>query len=149
MATRSVVAIPAGDGWIGRYVHWDGSPGSRVPLLLELVARDGIDKVRQTIVSDHYGWSHLHPEQGPEIAESWYQDGRFIAVPGYGLAYTREQAGGDEMMTDTTSDPVWIEYVYVLGPHSITVLHGSGDKPGTGAFTLVTTVRYSDALVGA
>ena len=149
MATRSVVAIPAGDGWIGRYVHWDGSPDSRVPVLLDLIARDGIDRVRQTIVSDNYGWSHLHPEQGPEIAESWYQDGRFIAVPGYGLAYTREQADADPDYTDTTSDPVWIEYAYVLGTRTMTVLEGTGDKPGTGAFTLMTTVRYSDALVEA
>lgn len=140
MATRSVVAIPAGDGWIGRYVHWDGSPDTRVPLLLELIARDGIDKVRQTIVSDHYGWSHLHPEQGPEITESWYQDGRFIAVPGYGLAYTQEQADADPDYTDTTSDPVWIEYAYVLGARSITVMEGTGDKPGTGAFRLLYTV---------
>jgi len=140
MATRSVVAIPAGDGWIGRYVHWDGSPDSRVPVLLELIARDGIDKVRQTIVSDNYGWSHLTPEQGPEITESWYRDGRFIAVPGYGLAYTREQADADPNYTDTTSDPVWIEYAYVLGTRSITVMEGTGDKPGTGAFRLLYTV---------
>lgn len=145
MATRSVVAVPAGDGWAGRYVHWDGGPGSRLPILLDLIELDGVEKVAQTIVHDHYGWSHLASDQTTEL-EDMYRDGRFIAVPGYGVAYTLDQAGGDELFTDTTADPVWIEYVYVLGTRSITVLEGTGDGPGTGAFTLAKTVRYFDAM---
>ena len=145
MATRSVVAIPAGDGWMGRYVHWDGYPEGRLPILLELVARDGLDQVVQTVVQGNYGWSHLDPEAGMQM-DDMYQDGRFIPVPGYGMAYTLDQAGGAEMMTDTDTDPVWIEYVYVLGARSITVLEATGEEPGIGAFTLAMTVRYSDTL---
>jgi len=146
MATRSVVAIPAGDGWMGRYVHWDGSPDSRVPILLKMVKRDGIVPVIDTIVRNNYGWSHLDPDQTHEL-DGYHTDGRFLARPGYGVAYTREQAGGEQMETDTTADPLWIEYVYILGPRTLTVMEGLTDGPQS--WHMIATYSYDDALVGA
>ena len=145
MATRSIVAIPAGDGWLGRYVHWDGGPGTRVPVLMELVKRDGVVPVIDTIIRTNYGWSHLDPDQTPEL-EGIYSDGRFIAQPGYGVAYTLEQAGGAQMESDTTADPLWIEYVYVLGPRTLTVLEGLPE--GSQPWRMIGTFRYTDTLVG-
>lgn len=144
MSTRSVVAIPAGDGWQGRYVHFDGYPEGRVPVLLALIQRDGLEKVIQTVIHDHYGWSYLDPEQGDDLINT-YRDGRFIAVPGYGVAYTKEQAGADEWMTDTSSDPLWIEYAYVLGGRALTILEGDYQA---GRFTLLRTGQYISEMAG-
>jgi len=146
MATRSIVAIPAGDGWMGRYVHWDGGPARRLPILQELVKRDGIVPVIDTIVRNNYGWSHLDPEQTYGL-EGYHTDGRFLARPGYGVAYTLKQAGGEEMETDQTADPVWIEYVYILGPRTLTVMEGVTEGPQS--WRLMGTYHYDDALVGA
>ena len=140
MATRSVVAIPAGDGWMGRYVHWDGSPGSRLPVLLDLVKRDGLDAVIRTVIEDNYGWSYLDSTQTHEL-DGYHTDGRFIARPGYGAAYTLNQAGGSQMETDTTADPVWIEYVYIMGPRTITVLENTMD-----GWRRADSVRYDAVL---
>ena len=63
MGTRSAVCEPYGDSYRGRYVHWDGYPTGVGRALLELVARDGLAKVRQTIIHDHYGWSNLKTDQ--------------------------------------------------------------------------------------
>ena len=58
MSTHAVVADIAGDGWRGRYVHADGYPTSMVSTLRDLVARDGLDTVLQTVVhGEAYGWS--------------------------------------------------------------------------------------------
>ena len=146
MSTRSIVAIPAGDGWMGRYVHWDGGPARRLPILQELVKRDGIVPVIDTIVRNNYGWSHLDPEQTHEL-EGYHTDKRFIAQPGYGVAYTLEQAGGEQMETDQTADPVWIEYVYILGPRTLTLMEGVTDGPQS--WRLMGTYHYDYALVGA
>ena len=109
MGTRSVVAIPDGTSWRGRYVHWDGYPEGRIPVLRALVARDGLEVVIKTIITGpHYGWSHLDPEMPPkfdkvpssEHVAFWEKhgrlpatdpgngDGRFRCVDGYGVAYT-------------------------------------------------------------
>lgn len=133
MSTRSVVATPAGDGWRGRYVHCDGYPSARLPELLDLVARDGVEKVADVLTRENYGWSYLSADQGPEIEHDMYKDGRFIAVPGYGLAYTESQAGEGYEHTDTETDPLFIEWVYVLGPKGITVLesYDTGERLST------------------
>jgi hypothetical protein len=113
-------------------------------VLLALIQRDGLEKVIQTVIHDHYGWSYLDPEQGDDLINT-YRDGRFIAVPGYGVAYTKEQAGADEWMTDTSSDPLWIEYAYVLGGRALTILEGDYQA---GRFTLLRTGQYISEMAG-
>ena len=112
MSTRSVVAVQAGDGWRGRYVHSDGYPSGVGVTLLKLVERDGLEQVIKTLTQDHYGWSHLSSTQpditgikppteldfgacgSPEFVAHQFSpkgsngDGRFANVPGYGVAYT-------------------------------------------------------------
>jgi hypothetical protein len=64
-------------------------------------------------------------------------------------------------ITSEDSDPLWIEYVYVIGPKSLTVLesYNTGEKEivvmqdgrtfeqSRYAHRLLNTIRYSDALV--
>jgi hypothetical protein len=114
MGTRSVVAIPQGDSWKGRFVHWDGYPAGVGSALGELVERDGLEKVIATIVTGkNYSWSSLKVDQidltkvkgvranapygryeyGTPEYSAWefkrsYGDGRFKCVVGYGIAHT-------------------------------------------------------------
>lgn len=174
MSTRSVIAVQEGDGWKGRYVHSDGYPTAKVPELLALVERDGLDTVVRRITKDRYGWSSLNPEQ-PDItgvapyegrlfgegapaygsAEyvatmlapgNMYGDGRFANEPGYGMAYTTVsgQSDPDEWITHD-GDNWGTEWAYVLNDIGFSVMKGSWKDEG---WELVGFVRWgSDAGV--
>lgn len=132
MSTRSIVAVPHGDSWRGRYVHSDGYPSGVGADLWKLVERDGLAKVREIIVTgDHYGWSSLSADQ-PDIVkvkvstkarsidfeygtpeyvaatfQSLYGDSRYVNVPDYGVAYTDtvlKNFGGQKEYQQVTED---------------------------------------------
>jgi hypothetical protein len=133
MSTRSVVAVPNGDAWRGRYVHSDGYPSGIGRVLTELVRRDGVQAVREMVVTGpHYGWSFLENKMPdikgvtPDPDGAWasagamahhfgpdgiWGDGRFRAVPGYGAAYTDTvitsmgRAGYQQVTEDQWLDP--------------------------------------------
>ena len=63
-----------------------GSP--RSVKLHQLVNRDGRDQAVKVLTQDHAGWSHLDPDCNGEIKMVGYDDGRFEAIKGYGVAYT-------------------------------------------------------------
>lgn len=117
MGTRSVVAVPTGEtSWKGRYVHWDGYPDGVGRALVEIIARDGVERAVKTITEDHWGWSILNGEENQGLAE-YQQDGRFGTVPGYGVPYNKDTEGGDqpdEWITDVSVAESWVEYVYVI-----------------------------------
>lgn len=128
LSTRSVIARPTADGYTGMYVHFDGYPDSKLPLLLaayqhrfagdlEAMARHLIDDVE-------HGWDEL----GTDLLD------------GAPAALRRTLTGGDEypsrQMTnvvcsdgspaerelitqDGTDD---LEWAYVLHPHGIEVI---------------------------
>lgn len=126
MGTRSVVAVPTADGgWKGRYVHWDGYPEGVGSALAKIVQRDGYDTAVRVLTQDHYGWSSVTGEEHQELTLG-YTDGRFEAVPGYGVAYTTKggQSSPDEWIT-SDGDPGWTEYAYVLHPDSVRVLENT------------------------
>lgn len=181
MSTRSAVCEPYGDGYRGRYVHSDGSPTGVGWTLLQLVARDGLENVRQTLIHDHAGWSILRPHAvkitrkmiadakraaraagldwrfggavhdytSPEY-QAWYwdrmcDDGRYINVPGYGVAYSTtqielwgepyQQASEDDWITPDIDDDT--EWRYVLANDSLKVFSGFGAWP-----KMVGTIPY-------
>lgn len=111
MATRCLIAEPTATGWQGRYCHWDGYPDSKVGDLLALVLRDGLEKVRQTIIHDNYSWSSidLNAAALPDIQ----QDGRFKLVEGYGIAHLDVPAD-DPIFTQDDKEFGWAEYLYIL-----------------------------------
>lgn len=143
MSTRSVVALPHGDVWRGRYVHSDGYPTYMARTLTDMVRRDGLAKVITTLTESFHGWSSLSatqpdiegvdPDKGapygtPAYTASlfstdaeqygYYADGRFANVPGHGVAYT------DVPESDWhTPDPeAWTEWAYVLTPGGLLVV---------------------------
>lgn len=150
MSTRSVCAIPDGDGFRGRYVHSDGYPSAKVPEYLALVERDGLPSVIKKITEERYGWSTINPNQ-PDITgvappaeyPGWiastgtearayyayllapgnmYGDGRFANEPGYGIAYTtvENQSAEDQWITHDGDD--WgTEWAYVLSDRGLAV----------------------------
>lgn len=111
MGTRSAVGVRNENGeWKGRYVHWDGYPSGVGAELLELIKRDGPQKVVQTVVLQNYGWSTLdmNPRGVPQ------DDGRFKVVPGYGVAYTEVDGQSSPNDWITEEDAGWTEFVYLI-----------------------------------
>lgn len=129
MGTRSVIAIPEGKtGWRGRYCHWDGYPSGVGAALRSIVLRDGMETAIRTLIIDHYGWSSVnaHAEQ---TLDSATDDGRFVPVPGYGIAYTTKdnQSSPDDWHTRADKRS-WCEWAYVLRTDRIDVYRNAGVK---------------------
>lgn len=158
MSTRSCVAIPQGDGWKGRYVHSDGYPDHMLPTLMDLVQRKGLDRTIDVLINWNGGWSFVGTYEG---ITNYLGEDRAHFVSDYGLAYTKKEQPLTEWITSEDGDPLWIEYVYILGPKSITVLEsymtdeiqnhtladGREYKQNKYAWRLLSTHKYSDTLV--
>jgi len=116
MATRSIVAAHTEKGVRGVYVHWDGYPEGRVPVLKHLIARDGVGKVVATILGQPHGWSHLDPEIVESQAPGINGADRFLTIPGYGVQYLPYPIQGNENYWTPTDGSDWmgIEYVYLI-----------------------------------
>lgn len=118
MGTPSIIAIPYGDSWRGRSSHWDGYPTWAGKNVWAIVQRDGVEKASRTLTETYYGWSQLNSER-PDISKvklsvadkkldrwdlqqkygrnhpktiliNFDNGGRFVNIPGYGVAYTHE-----------------------------------------------------------
>jgi hypothetical protein len=123
MSTPAVVAVPYGDGWRGRAVNGDGYPTWTGAKLLELVERDGPDKVIDTVVnSDIYGWSYLDPNM--DETQDHLLGKRARPVPGYGLAYTTVQDQTDPEDWGTPENVASYEWVYLLGKTGLRIGRG-------------------------
>ena len=158
MSTRSCVAIPQGDGWKGRYVHSDGYPDHMLPTLMDLVNRKGLDRVIDVLINWNGGWSFVGTYEG---ITNYLGEDRAHFVSDYGLAYTKKEQPLTEWITSEDNDALFIEYVYILGPKSITVLehYATGEKVARTAadgrewlenkysHRLLSTHKYSDTLV--
>ena len=144
MSTRSCVAIPQGDGWKGRYVHSDGYPEHMVPTLLDLVKRKGVKRVTDVLINWNGGWSFVG--QYPGMTNCLGED-RAHFVSDYGLAYSRKEQPMDSWITSENPDPVFIEFVYILGPRSITVLESYQAEGGEFKHRFLNAASY-DSLIG-
>jgi hypothetical protein len=125
MSTRSYVAAETEQGIKGVYVHWDGYPSERIPHLQAFAQRDGLAKMVETIIGKPNGWSTLDCHQKGQLPE-WENDGRFVAIPRYGVQYTDTPVkmgfqdepviqADPEYWTPETHDPrTWCEYVYII-----------------------------------
>jgi hypothetical protein len=143
MGTRSVVAVPLDGGFQGRYVHWDGYPSGVGVVLADLVQRDGVETVRRVLTDEHYGWSNLDPRQpySGVPTQLGYDDGRFVAVEGYGIAYTTEQgqSSPDQWIRHTDTD-TWCEWGYVLNDTVLSIF-----RPSPEGWTHVGDLPYDNA----
>ena len=129
MGTRSIIAIPEGKtGFRGRYAHWDGYPNGVGRALRSIVLRDGMETAIRTLLVDNYGWSTVDAAHYQEVPE-YMDDGRFVAVPGYGVAYTTKDGQSDPAIWLSRGDTGnWCEWAYILRADRIDVFAGRGDK---------------------
>lgn len=142
MATRCIIAEPCGDGWRGRYSHWDGYPSVKLPQIVALVKRDGIETVRKVLLHDNYSWSSINPERTSER-----DDGRIFSpwnvVAGYGDAHD-DASGIPDFFTQSDTEFAWAEFLYILGDASVLVFRAIGSSPTTWGF--IGEHRYDSEL---
>lgn len=141
MSTRSIIGHPYGDGFRGRYCHWDGYPTYNGKQIWDIVKRDGIDRATAILFYKNFQWSSLNIDKvKPDVmnGEDWAN-----VVPGYGTVYT--DATDDDWVTWTGSeeDDLWCtEWAYIIDEFSFTL---SIFKIDGNQVTLVTSVNmYND-----
>ncbi|WP_051970813.1 hypothetical protein [Kitasatospora azatica] len=125
MSIRSVIARPTPDGYAGRYVHSDGHPTTRIPILL-------------AAVQGHFGGdpqaaARFYLDEHPA---GWYELGLdFTTTPGYtetrphpaGAWPNRcfchgDRADAPELLTHENVDAVWHEWIYLLRPDGLQII---------------------------
>jgi hypothetical protein len=150
MSTRSCVAIPQGDGWKGRYVHSDGYPEHMVPTLLDLIARKGVDRVRDVLINWNPGWSFIGSYEG---ITNYLGNDRAHFISDYGLAYSKKEQPMDSWITSEDNDALFIEFVYILGPKSLIVMEsydtGETETVNTHDGREYTRTRYAHRFLNA
>ena len=115
MATRGIVAHSLSESantWQGRYSHWDNYPERMTYVLGELVARDGVDKVIKTLITDTASWSQIEP-MAKSGTPNLYEDKALIE--GYGYAHTDvELDDPSALFTNDDTEFAWCDYVYII-----------------------------------
>ncbi|WP_042375661.1 hypothetical protein [Streptacidiphilus neutrinimicus] len=117
MSIRSIIASPTASGFSGRYVHNDGRPRTRIPLLLTLHQQRFAGSTRSMtdlLIRDHpAGWATLPT---PTQLGGCYCHGNWNDEP--------------QSLTEREADPLWHEAVYILHADRIQVLpaHASGTR---------------------
>lgn len=124
MGTPAIVGTINSEGeFKGRYVHRDGYPTAFGKNLATLIDREGVDHTLDVLTEKHYGWSQIDPatpnitdvkpnqnaKNGTAEYQAWlfdggvYRDGRFVNVPGFGVAYTTKdgQSRPDDWIAGT------------------------------------------------
>lgn len=108
MSTRSIVAFETEVGIKGVYVHYDGDPKFRLPVLENLIARDGAPKVTATILAHH--WASLEDDQVADPANP-------LVIEGYGRHFELDH--DDKHFTPADLQEWWdSEYIYVVHPET-------------------------------
>lgn len=118
MGTRSVIGKPEGDGFIGRYCHWDGYPEGQGPVLFKLYEDNGRDHeaLLKVLTEEHSSWSSL----------------------GEKCHYHDSAEGYSDEWIHSTGDDWGTEWAYVLNATGVFVFqrqHGDGSR-AVGAFGL-------------
>jgi hypothetical protein len=112
MSTRSIIAIPEGDGFKGRYCHGDGYPTWQLKSLHTVITETfngDVEAAVNALVFENYGWSSISGEQDPPewYANTYKNEPRFKWVPGIGCAYTTTKL--DDGYQQTTDDE-WLVF---------------------------------------
>jgi hypothetical protein len=149
MSTRSIIAIPNGDGWKGRYCHSDGYPSWNGRILWNAIAKhpDGPEKaiaILEEFLSDDgmgaWGISSINDDSFlTDMRFSSWEDraGGFGGSDGNIRVY-RNRVGEEpgDWYDNTTTDRE--EYLYIASSGGLMVFDtASGDK-------LLGTFRYDE-----
>lgn len=119
MGTRSVVARPMGDGFEGRYVHWDGYPTGVGAALLRGSQQLGTAALRKLLVEDEkVGWSSLCNADFT-LPPCWI-DGAIDDAPHGPTSYSARGETGDLLVTQDSEDS-GTEWCYVIADECLSV----------------------------
>lgn len=143
MSTRSIIGRAQGDGFVrGVYVHFDGYPTARGPVLFAIAERIGVANLWAHLdAATAGGWSSLNPDVhvgDPDL------DGRGRIVEGIGLQYadTREDWRWDYhgLPLEDNGGAEWA-YAIEPGAETLTIYKASWRDGGLSA---VAVVRFGD-----
>lgn len=145
MSTRSIVALAVGDGFTnGVYVHSDGYPMGRGPVLFEIATNLGtVQALWEAIDSAHNGgWSYLDATYDTNSLGD-----RGLLVPGIGLQYTDCQVEDDWRFewhgTPLGENNGGAEWAYAISPdHGTLTVYKVGWNGGE--VTQLAVVRFTD-----
>lgn len=124
MGTHSVIARYNIDGeWEGRYVHWDGYPTSMIPVLEEIIARDGFATASRVLIDEHFSWSSINPGTNLEQVES-----HIVPLLNYGRYYN--DSDNSPFITKWNElKECGAEYFYIMTPWDISCYDVYGVDP--------------------
>lgn len=130
----SIIARPTTTGFEGRYIHNDGHPEQRIPLLLDLyhrAYRHDIEAMTSFLVDAHpAGWSQLG--QDPTVETGWINHTRrttaeAIADHGFRCYCHGDRSDGPALQTETNTSLSLADWIYVLRTDGIEVIGASTD----------------------
>jgi hypothetical protein len=132
----SIIARPTPTGWQGRYVHNDGHPDTRIPLLLDLYHRHyrhDLQAMTRFLLDQHpAGWSQLGTD--PTADTGWYNAVPLTQRHNFVCYCHGDRDEAPAMHTEADTTPVTADTVYVIHPDGVQVieagLDGDGWKPG-------------------
>lgn len=128
LSTRSFIARPTETGYAGMYVHFDGYPSGRLPLLLAAYqyrfAKDVEAMVRDLIDDVDYGWSGLGTDlldgAPGELRQALTGGTEYPSSKYSNVFNTNGTPAPRELITQATSDG--LDWGYVLHPDGIEVI---------------------------
>jgi hypothetical protein len=82
-----------------------------VYVLGELVARDGVGKVVQTLITDTPSWSQIEPLTKSGVPNLYEQH---ALVEGYGYAHTDVTLEDSDLFTQNDTELAWAEWLYII-----------------------------------
>lgn len=145
MATRGIVAIATNEGWKGRYSHWDNYPSRMVAVLGELVQRDGLEKVQQTLILENASWSQIEP-LAKSGENSLYEQHK--CVEGYGYAHTDIEVLEDSYFTHEDTELAWCEWLYIIHADILEVRRIEKDENGNDVAIYENAFSWDSIAIG-
>jgi hypothetical protein len=133
----SIIARPTATGWVGRYVHNDGHPNTRLDLLLDLYHRSyrrDLTAMTAFLIDAHpAGWSQLGAD--PTVDTGWIRPGKRTTAEVVADRDFRCYCHGDrqdepQTFTEADTTPASADWVYVLRPNGIEVIKATEDAEG-------------------
>jgi len=117
MSTRAIIARPRGDGFVGRYHHWDGYPTGLGAALWELANtqfKGNLSGMLEVLLDKHKaGWSTIMGQRGAaDFSEpiGWSETHDTNQPQCYCHGGRHEKA----QVFDSTQKETWCEWAYVI-----------------------------------
>lgn len=118
MGTRGIIARVTGDGFTGRYHHWDSYPTQLGKTLYDNAQRFGVGSMLRTLLDDHpAGWSTIN---GYDLDQpAGYRDGE--RREGEGPICYCHGARSEEAQALTDKDDAGAEWAYAFSKDGATM----------------------------